>query len=128
MKENFVVMIENVSTQTIACQSWLYEVFNIPYKNINGKSDVRIFASQIQLHRWSFLTLWSAVQQAKNSLEMMANYLELNIQLEAFPQSSDRAKLWTFAISKGFISFKIISLPFIFPISVSYVLPGTKRI
>lgn len=96
MKENCEIMVENVPALTVPCQACPSEIFNIPCKYVKGKSDVRIFAlfaSQIELNKGSFLTSCSAVQQAKNSLEMMAKCLELNIPLEAFPQSSRRAKL-----------------------------------
>lgn len=105
MKENCEIMVENVPAQTLPCQACPSEVFNIPSKHVKGKSDVRMFASQIELDKGSFLTSCSAVQQAKNSLEMMAKCLELNIPLEAFPQSSGRAKLCAFVISEGLISF-----------------------
>lgn len=93
MKANCEIGVENVPAQTVPCQARPSEALHVLSKHAKGKSDVRIFASQIESDKGSFLTLCSAVQQAKNSLEMMAKCLELNIPLEAFPQSSDRAKL-----------------------------------
>lgn len=74
----------------------------------------------------SFLTLRAALQQAGNSLEIMEDWLLLNIQMETFLRAQAELNK-TFLTIKCFLLWTHIIL-ITSVISVTDVLPGTGRI
>lgn len=54
MKANCEIGVENVPAQTVPCQARPSEALHVLSKHVKGKSDVRIFASQIRIRQGKF--------------------------------------------------------------------------
>lgn len=116
LKENCEIVVDNVPAQTAFCQACPSEVFNIPSKHVKGKSDVRIFASQTESDKGSFLTSVLCSPAGKEQLRNDGKVFGIKYSTGSFPSEFRQSSTLSFGDLRR---FHFLLNP-ITPIDISY--------